>query len=89
MATLRLGLRVVIRPLQNKKHGLAAESRSPRAPGPRPTSSGRAPHAALAVNAAPGSLPAQHFLHYFSEEVSPGEFGIRTAEKTPSPTLRE
>jgi hypothetical protein len=47
VATLRLGLRVVIRPQQNKKHGLAAESRSLRAPGPRPTSPGRPPRVAL------------------------------------------
>jgi hypothetical protein len=63
---------------------LAAESRSPRAPGPRPACAGRAPHAALTVNAAPGSLLRQHFLHYFSEEVPRGERGIRTAENTPS-----
>ena len=50
---------------------------------------GRSPRAALAVNAAPGSLPRQHFLHYFSEEVSRGERGIRTSEKTPSLTLTE
>jgi hypothetical protein len=63
----------------------AAESRSPRAPGPRPACAGRSPRAgALAVNAAPGSLPRQHFLHYFSEEVPTGEQGIRTAENTPS-----
>jgi hypothetical protein len=29
----------------------------------------------------PGSLPLQHFLHYFSEEVPTGERGIRTSEK--------
>jgi hypothetical protein len=46
-ATLRLGLRVVIRPQQNKKHGLAADSGSLRAPGPRPTSPGRPPRVAL------------------------------------------
>jgi hypothetical protein len=37
----------------------------------------------------PGSLPRQHFLHYFSEEVLTGEQGIRTSEKTPSLTLTE
>jgi hypothetical protein len=63
----------------------AAASRSPRAPGPRPACAGRSPRAgALAENAAPGSLPGQHFLHYFSEEVPTGERGIRTAENTPS-----
>jgi hypothetical protein len=31
-----------------------------------------------------GSLPRQRFLHYFSEEVSRGERGIRTAENTPT-----
>jgi hypothetical protein len=36
------------------------------------------------MNAAPGSLPRQHFLHYFSEEISTAEQGIRTAENTPS-----
>jgi hypothetical protein len=36
------------------------------------------------MNAAPGSLLRQHFLHYFSEEVPRGERGIRTAENTPS-----
>jgi hypothetical protein len=35
----------------------------------------------------PGSLPRQHFPHYFSEEVPGEERGIRTAEKTPSLTL--
>jgi hypothetical protein len=35
------------------------------------------------MNAAPGSLPRQHFLHYFSEEVSRGKRGIRTSENTP------
>jgi hypothetical protein len=30
------------------------------------------------------TLPSQHFLHYFSEEVSRGKRGIRTAENTPS-----
>jgi hypothetical protein len=37
-----------------------------------------------AGNAAPGSLPGQHFLHYFSEEVPTGEQGIRTSENTHS-----
>jgi len=32
----------------------------------------------------PGSLPGQHFLHYFSEEIPRGERDIRTAENTPS-----
>jgi hypothetical protein len=32
----------------------------------------------------PGSLPGQHFLHYFSEEVPRGERGIRTSENTPA-----
>jgi hypothetical protein len=57
---------------------------APRAPGPRPACPGRAPRAALTVNAAPGTLPGQHFLHYFSEEVPTAERGIRTAENTPS-----
>jgi hypothetical protein len=62
----------------------AAAFLSPRAPGPRPACAGRSPLAgALAVNAAPGSLLRQHFLHYFSEEVLTGERGIRTAENTP------
>jgi len=55
-----------------------------RVPGPRPACAGRPPRAALAENAAPGSLPGQHFLHYFSEEVPTGERCIRTAENTPS-----
>ena len=63
----------------------AAESRSPRAPGPRPACPGPSTRAgALAVNAAPGSLLRQHFLHYFSEEIPTGERGIRTAENTPT-----
>jgi hypothetical protein len=62
----------------------AAEARSPRAPDPRPACAGQPPRAALAENAAPGSLPRQHFLHYFSEEAPTGERGIRTAESTPS-----
>ncbi len=63
----------------------AAAFLSPRAPGPRPACPGWSPRAgALAVNAAPGSLPGQHFLHYFSEEIPTGERGIRTAENTPS-----
>src|SRR5215212_443361 len=79
----------LVRPLGDRKRDILqlhppAASRSPHAPGPRPACPGRAPHAALAVNAAPGSLPGQHFLHYFSEEVSRGERGIRTAENTPS-----
>jgi hypothetical protein len=61
----------------------AAASRSPRAPDPRPACPGRSTRAALMVNAAPGSLLRQHFLHYFSEEVSRGQRGIRTAENTP------
>jgi hypothetical protein len=36
------------------------------------------------MNAAPGSLPGQHFLHYFSEEIPTGGRGIRTAENTPT-----
>jgi hypothetical protein len=40
-----------------------------------------------AENAAPGSLPRQHFLHYFSEEVPTAERGMRTAENTPSTTF--
>jgi hypothetical protein len=36
------------------------------------------------MNAAPGTLPGQHFPHYFSEEVPTGEQGIRTAESFPS-----
>jgi len=63
----------------------AAASRSPRAPSPRPACPGWFLRAgALAVNAAPGSLLRQHFLHYFSEEVSRGQRGIRTFEKAPS-----
>jgi hypothetical protein len=62
----------------------AAASRSPRAPDPRPACAGRSPRAALMVNAAPGSLLRQHFLHYFSEEIPRGERGIRTVENTPS-----
>ena len=62
----------------------AAESRSPRTPDPRPACAGRSPRAALAKNAAPGSLLRQHFLHYFSEEIPTGERGIRTAENIPS-----
>jgi hypothetical protein len=36
------------------------------------------------MNAAPGSLLRQHFLHYFSEEVPRGERGIRTSENSTS-----
>jgi hypothetical protein len=39
------------------------------------------------MNAAPGSLPRQHFLHYFSEEIPIAERGIRTAANTPPLTL--
>jgi hypothetical protein len=63
---------------------LAAASHSPRAPDPRPACAGRSHRAALAENAAPGSLPGQHFLHYFSEEVLTGERGIRTSENSSS-----
>ena len=45
---------------------------------------GQPSSAALAENAAPGTLPRQHFLHYFSEEVLTGERSIRSAENTPS-----
>jgi hypothetical protein len=81
-------------PLGDRKRDMlrlhpAAESRSPRAPSPRPACQGQPPRAALAENAAPGSLLRQHFLHYFSEEVPRGKRGIRTAENTPSPTLTE
>ena len=62
----------------------AAESGSPRAPGPRPACAGQPSRAALAENAAPGTLPRQHILHYFSEEIPTGERGIRTSEKAPS-----
>jgi hypothetical protein len=62
----------------------AAAFLSPRAPDPRPAYAGRSPRVALAENAAPGSLPGQHFLHYFSEEVPTVERGIRSAENTPS-----
>jgi hypothetical protein len=41
------------------------------------------------MNAAPGSLLREHFLHYFSEEVPTGEWDIRTSERTPSLTLTE
>ena len=37
----------------------------------------------------PGSLLRQHFLHYFSEDVSRGQRDIRTSEKTPFLTLTE
>src|SRR5215212_6789354 len=70
-----------------RTHARAAESRSPRAPGPRPACPGRPPRAALAEDAAPGSLLRQHFLHYFSVEIPRGERGIRTAENTPSTHL--
>jgi hypothetical protein len=79
----------LVRPLGDRKRDMlqlhpAAASRSPRAPDPRPACADRSPRAgALAENAAPGSLPRQHFLHYFSEEVLTGERGIRTAENTP------
>jgi hypothetical protein len=57
----------LVRPLGDRKRDIlqlhpAAASRSPRAPGPRPACPGRSPRAgALAVNAAPGSLPGQPF----------------------------
>ena len=85
----------LVRPLGDRKRDMLrlhppAASRSPRAPGPRPACAGRSSHAgAPAVNAAPGSLLRQHFLHYFSEEIPRGKRGIRTAENTPSPTLTE
>jgi hypothetical protein len=62
----------------------AAESRSPRAPDPCPACAARSHRAALAENAAPGSLPRQHFLHYFSEEIPTAERSIQTAENTPT-----
>jgi hypothetical protein len=62
----------------------AAAFLSPRAPGPRPACAGQPSRAALAENAAPGSLLRQHFLHYFSEEVLTGERSIRTSENPPS-----
>jgi hypothetical protein len=62
----------------------AVASRLPRAPDPRPACAGRSPRAALAENAAPGSLLRQHFLHYFSEEIPTAERGIRTAGNTTS-----
>src|SRR5687768_13220800 len=80
----------LVRPLGDRRRAMlqlhpVAASRSPRAPGPRPACSDRSPRAgALAENAAPGSLPRQHFLHYFSEEIPIGERGIRTAENTPT-----
>ena len=75
----------LVRPLGDRRRDMlqlnpAAESRSPRALCPRQACAGRSPRAALAMNAAPGSLLRQHFLHYFSEEVPTGERGIRTAE---------
>jgi hypothetical protein len=83
----------LVRPLGDGKRDMlglhpAAASRSPRAPGPRPPCAGRSPRAgALAEKAAPGSLPRQHFLHYFSEEVPTGE---RASEhlRTPLPRSR-
>jgi hypothetical protein len=80
----------LVRPLGDRKRDMfqlhpAAAFRSPRAPGPRQACAGRTPLAgALAENAAPGSLPRQHFLHYFSEEVPTGERGLRSAENIPS-----
>jgi hypothetical protein len=71
-----------------KRHARAAFSCSislTTRTGPRPACAGRSPHAgALAVNAAPGYLPGQHFPHYFSEEVPRGERDIHTSENTPS-----
>ena len=72
--------RRLVRPLGDRKRDMlqlhpAAESRSPRAPNPSPACAGRSPRAALAENAAPGSLPGQHFLHYFSEEIPRGKRG--------------
>jgi hypothetical protein len=48
----------LVRPLgdREKRHAPAAASRSLRAPGPRPACAGRSHRAALAENAAPGSL---------------------------------
>jgi hypothetical protein len=41
------------------------------------------------MNAVPGSLLREHFLHYFSEEAPTGERGIPTVENIPSLTLTE
>jgi hypothetical protein len=79
----------LVRPLGDAKRDMlglhsAAASLTTRT-GPRPACAGRSPHAgALAVNAAPGYLPGQHFPHYFSEEVPRGERDIHTSENTPS-----
>src|SRR5687767_12012650 len=59
----------LVRPLGDRRRDMlqlhpAAAFLSPRAPGPRPACAGRSPRAALAENAAPGSLLRQHFLHY-------------------------
>jgi hypothetical protein len=81
----------LVRSLGDRKRDMlrlhpAAASLSPRAPDPRPACPGPSTRAgALAMNAAPGTLPRQHFLHYFCEEALTGERGIRTSENTPSP----
>jgi hypothetical protein len=61
LATLRLGLRVMIGTQQREKRSRVAESRSPRAPGPSPACPSRPPPADLAEEAVmvftPSALP--------------------------------
>jgi hypothetical protein len=85
VATLRLGLRVVIGPRQKGNvPGLQSLAHHAHQVLVQPVQLCLLAQPWRAGNAAPGSLPGQHFLHYFSEEVPTGERDIRTAENTTS-----
>ena len=88
MATLGLGLRVLSGPQQETNvFGLQSLAHHAHRILVQPVQVGLLAQPRRRTR--PGSLPGQHFLHYFSEEVSRGQRGIRTSEKTPSLTLTE
>ena len=83
MATLRLGLRLVIGPQQEHMPRLQRLAHHAHQGNTQPVQVGL-----LATpwrRTRSGSLLGEHFLHYFSVEMPRGERGIRTSEKAPSP----
>jgi len=83
VATLRLGLRVVIGPQQiTNMLGLQRLAHHSHQVHAQPVQVGLLAQPWRRTR--PGSLPGQRFLYYFSAEAPRGERGIRTSENTPS-----
>jgi hypothetical protein len=85
VATLRLGLSVVIGPRQ-KRNLPGLQRLAHHAPRFLAKSVQFGLLAQLWLRTRTGSLLRQHFLHYFSEQIPRGEWGVRTSEKAASRT---